>query len=247
MNASAAGIFCKELCAQNVRCLPSVRYALPRGRSVKHASFAKLLRFAAIALLVVVGSIGHAAAIMSNRPTGLFGSNEIHSSDLRMFPKWRGLLARYADDKRKCEGAPCGKEWHTLLDGLRGHDRMAQLRILNQTLNKKRYAADATNWNALDYWETPFQFLRRGGDCEDYAIAKYLALVELGVPADDMRITIVVDQNLGIAHAILVVAVDGQNWVLDNQIGKVVPTASIRHYRPVYSVNAKGWWLYRVA
>jgi len=209
--------------------------------------FARPFWIAAIALLVAFGSAGEAAAVKSNRPTGLFGSNEIHSSNLQMFPKWRGLLARYADDKRKCEAAACGKEWRALLERLSGRDRMAQLRGVNEALNKKRYISDEANWNKPDYWETPFQFLRRGGDCEDYAIAKYLALVELGVPVDDMRIAVVQDQNLGVAHAILVVAVDGANWVLDNQISKVVPAASIRHYRPVYSVNANGWWLHRVA
>jgi len=164
-----------------------------------------------------------------------------------MFPKWRGLLGRYVEDKLKCETAACGKEWRALIERLRGQERMVQLRTLNQALNKKRYVDDLTNWNKPDYWETPFQFLRRGGDCEDYAIAKYLALAELGVPTDDMRIAIVQDQNLGIAHAILVVTVDGKSWVLDNQISKVVPATSIRHYRPVYSVNEKGWWLHRFA
>jgi predicted transglutaminase-like cysteine proteinase len=209
--------------------------------------FASAIWIAAIALLIAFGDAGEAAAMKSDRPTGLFGSSEIHSGNLQMFPKWRGLLARYADEKRKCEAAACGKQWRSLLEGLRGQDRMAQLRGLNQVFNKTRYIDDETNWNTPDHWETPFQFLRRGGDCEDYAIAKYLALVELGVPVDDMRIAIVQDQNLGIAHAILVVAVDGKSWVLDNQISKVVPAASIRHYRPVYSVNANGWWLHRVA
>jgi predicted transglutaminase-like cysteine proteinase len=55
------------------------------------------------------------------------------------------------------------------------------------------------------------------------------------------------DLNLGLGHAILVVYVEGTPMVLDNQIQKVVPASSIKHYKPVYSVNDTGWWLHRPA
>jgi predicted transglutaminase-like cysteine proteinase len=224
---------------------------LPDCRPLVPGTAARLARLiliaAVVALLGVCGSTNAAAAIKLDQPTGLFGSRELHSTNLQMFPKWRDLLARYAEDKRRCQTAACGKEWRTLIERLRGDDRMAQLRVLNEALNKKPYVDDIANWGKADYWETPFQFLHRGGDCEDFAIAKYFALAELGVPADDMRIVVVQDRNLGIAHAILVVSAVGKSWVLDNQISKVVPAASIHHYRPVYAVNANGWWLYRIA
>jgi predicted transglutaminase-like cysteine proteinase len=60
-----------------------------------------------------------------------------------------------------------------------------------------------------------------------------------------MRIVVVQDLNLGIAHAVLVVYLDGRALVLDNQIDDVVPAAAVRHYRPIYSINERHWWLHR--
>jgi predicted transglutaminase-like cysteine proteinase len=60
-----------------------------------------------------------------------------------------------------------------------------------------------------------------------------------------MKIVVLQDINLGVAHAILVVKYEGRNLVLDNQIGQVVDATRIRHYRPIYSVNEMGWWRHK--
>jgi predicted transglutaminase-like cysteine proteinase len=70
-----------------------------------------------------------------------------------------------------------------------------------------------------------------------------MALRDLGVSVDDMRIVVLNDLNLRIAHAVLAVYVSGKPYILDNQISKVVPASSIHHYQPVYSINENGWWL----
>ncbi|MBM3582838.1 MAG: hypothetical protein FJX37_12840 [Alphaproteobacteria bacterium] len=80
------------------------------------------------------------------------------------------------------------------------------------------------------------------GDCEDYAIAKYVALKMLGFSMDETRVVAVKDLNLKVGHAILVVFVDGKAWVLDNQIPQGIEAAKIRHYDPVFSINEKYWW-----
>lgn len=176
----------------------------------------------------------------------LFGSREIHSANLKMFPKWRGILQRFEDELKSCGTGQCRKkQWQAVIDGLRGKDLMTQLRELNTEMNDKRYITDPVNWNLPDYWATPFQFMRKNGDCEDYAISKYMALRDLGIAPDDMRIVVLNDLNLRIAHAVLAVYVNGKPYILDNQISKVVPATSIRHYQPVYSINENGWWLHR--
>ncbi|MEE8547966.1 MAG: transglutaminase-like cysteine peptidase, partial [Alphaproteobacteria bacterium] len=81
--------------------------------------------------------------------------------------------------------------------------------------------------------------------CEDYAITKYMSLRTLGVPAEDMRIVVLQDMNLRLAHAVLVVYLNDEAFVLDNQIRWVVKETTIRHYRPYYSVNETHWWLHR--
>ena len=86
------------------------------------------------------------------------------------------------------------------------------------------------------------------GDCEDYAIVKYLSLKRLGFEDDDLRVVAVKDLNLKVGHAILVVFwVDTRNGqkralVLDNQVEKVVDARAIRHYEPVFSISGQHWW-----
>lgn len=175
----------------------------------------------------------------------IFGAKSAYATDLKMFPKWRGAMSRFAKELSGCPPETCNKaSWQALIDGLKGADLKTKLKKVHVAMNKYPYIIDPINWNMPDYWATPFQFLRKSGDCEDYAIAKYMALKALGVPADIMRIVVLNDLNLNLAHAVLVVDLDGTPVVLDNQLKGVVAASTIRHYQPVYAVNEKGWWLY---
>ena len=112
-------------------------------------------------------------------------------------------------------------------------------------MNKHPYITDPVNWGVDDYWASIGQFFAKDGDCEDYAIAKFYTLRELGWDNDQMRIVVLQDLNLRVAHAILVVQAGERTLVLDNQINQVVEAAAIRHYRPIFSLNETHWWLHR--
>jgi predicted transglutaminase-like cysteine proteinase len=112
-------------------------------------------------------------------------------------------------------------------------------------MNRARYTLDINNYGESDYWATPVQFFKMDGDCEDYAISKYLSLRALGFEAEQLRVVILDDLNLRVAHAILVVTYNGTQYVLDNQIAQAVPASVIHHYKPIYSLNESNWWLYR--
>ncbi|MBJ9873895.1 transglutaminase-like cysteine peptidase, partial [Citrobacter werkmanii] len=81
--------------------------------------------------------------------------------------------------------------WQQLLIQLRNADEKTQLREVNRFFNiQLRYAEDSDIWHSVDYWATPVESLRKGeADCEDYAIAKYFTLRQLGVADDKLRIT----------------------------------------------------------
>ena len=117
--------------------------------------------------------------------------------------------------------------------------------MVNAFFNRLPYVIDQSNWGASDYWASPLQFLARSGDCEDYAIAKFVTLRQLGFSNDEMRLVILDDLNLGIAHAVLVVAENDRLLVLDNQIPQAVDSRRILHYRAIYSINEERWWLHR--
>jgi predicted transglutaminase-like cysteine proteinase len=51
--------------------------------------------------------------------------------------------------------------------------------------------SDEMQWGVADHWSDPFEtLLSNRGDCEDYAILKYAALLEAGIPEDDVKIVI---------------------------------------------------------
>lgn len=183
----------------------------------------------------------------------LFGSREVRNTNLIPFQKWVGMLARQVEEQGLYEG-PCTarrfnrchlQEWRGLLRAQAGRPPAEQLAAINEFMNRAPYITDPVNYGVPDYWATPIQFFSKDGDCEDYAIAKYFTLRELGLPHDQMRIVVVDDMNLKIPHAILVVYLEGRALILDNQIPTVVAADRIRHYRPIYSINEEGWWLHR--
>jgi predicted transglutaminase-like cysteine proteinase len=157
------------------------------------------------------------------------------------------MFRTFDEEAENCRANPCAhQEWQAIVASLRSKDLMTQLRETNLRMNAKRYIADDGNWGLADYWATPFEFLRKGGgDCEDYAIAKYMMLREVGVSTDDMRIVVVKDLNRGADHAVLAVYIDGTPYVLDNRDSDVAPANSFHSYQPVYSINEHGWWLHR--
>lgn len=138
-------------------------------------------------------------------------------------------------------------EWQALLGRLAGADEKKQLEEVNRFFNAKlRFTDDLATWGQVDYWATPVEALRKGaGDCEDYAIAKYISLRHLGVPSEKLRITYVKALRLNQAHMVLTYYArpDAVPLVLDNLVGGILPASQRSDLLPVYAFNAEGLWL----
>lgn len=122
-----------------------------------------------------------------------------------------------------------------------------KLTLVNDFMNQTPFVDDLAHWGKEDYWATPIEFLStNGGDCEDFSIAKYFTLRELGVPDDKLRITYVKELVIyNQAHMVLAYfpTPDAEPLVLDN-INKTIQPASTRtDLLPVYSFNGSGLWL----
>jgi len=183
-----------------------------------------------------------------------FNSVETRSSNLKPFKKWNKALKRYSRESAKnikgsCKSTEFNKchyeTWMKFLDRIRDKAPLVQLKAVNKYMNRAKYILDITNWGVKDYWASPGEFFARFGDCEDYAIAKYMSLKRLGFKLNQLRVVALRDLNLKIGHAVLVVFLDGKTYVLDNQIKRVVEAKTIRHYQPVFSINDKNWWRHR--
>ena len=86
---------------------------------------------------------------------------------------------------------------------------------------------------------------RGAADCEDYAIAKYFSLRQLGVPSYKLRITYVKALRLNQAHMVLTYypSPGAEPLVLDNLIGEIRPASQRKDLLPVYAFNAEGLYL----
>ncbi|HWE73421.1 MAG TPA: transglutaminase-like cysteine peptidase [Stellaceae bacterium] len=180
----------------------------------------------------------------------LFGSNEVYSSSTHLFKQWTDMLTRADAESRDAQHVCSSRndtacvpaEWQSLIDKMRGLDLRRQVEIANDAMNRHPYVTTMQNWHRSMYWESPFEFLRYGGQCQDYAIAKYMLLRAAGVPTNAMRMVVLRDAALSLDHAVLAVYVDGEPLLLDNLRNTVVPARSVSDYHPYYSINENGWW-----
>ena len=137
-------------------------------------------------------------------------------------------------------------KWREILLSDPHMDEAKKLELVNRFFNTLPFVSDLEHWGKLDYWAAPEEFLAtNGGDCEDFAIAKYLTLREIGVPAERMRITYVKAMTLNQAHMVLTYysRPDAEPLVLDNLQSSIKPASQRQDLVPVYSFNGDNLWL----
>ena len=120
-----------------------------------------------------------------------------------------------------------------------------QLMLINRFFNRPKFVSDMLHWGEEDYWATPVELLTTyAGDCEDFAIAKYLTLKSIGVPDDQLRIVYVKALELNQAHMVLAwyPEPDADPLILDNLINDIKPASQRPDLEPVYSFNGEGLW-----
>ncbi len=141
---------------------------------------------------------------------------EVAEQPIAQLTEWTLTVARHRQQilsQDTCAARGCMSVWNTALATLRNTSPGNLLRDVNRLVNRAEYVADSA---VADRWSTPTELLQFGGDCEDFAIAKYLLLREMGVPAASMRVVIMRATSALESHAVLVVHAAGQDFVLDN-------------------------------
>jgi len=139
--------------------------------------------------------------------------------------------------------------WDKMLEkAKRSKKTVKKLKTVNDFFNKMKYMSDIKVWKKKDYWAAPFEFMGVGaGDCEDYAIAKYFALIAIGIPDKKLKITYVkLKHKNGRLEAHMVLNYyhkpTSTPIVLDSA-NKTLQLASKRKdLKPIYSFNASGLW-----
>jgi len=175
----------------------------------------------------------------------LLGTSEKKDRNLKAFTKWTGMFSRFDRQLKQQANIDIVRAWQTDINKMQGQSMIDMVRGVNKLVNQTRYIVDQRNWGKSDYWATPVEFLKRGGDCEDFAIAKYAALRSLGFPEERLRVAIVQDTVKNIPHAVLVAYTDEGAFILDNQIKTLVDAERKGRYRPIFSINRQAWWLHK--
>lgn len=126
------------------------------------------------------------------------------------------------------------------LAGLQGATTEEKLKGVNNFFNRVPYGSDKKVFGISDYWATPYEFLARDkGDCEDYAIAKYFALLELGIDSSKLYLTYVRVKGYKQAHMVLSYyeTKSSMPLVLDSLNKRVLPAAKRTDLKPIYNLN----------
>lgn len=138
------------------------------------------------------------------------------------------------------------QQWEKIANLKTPLEHAEKLHLVNTFFNRAEFKDDIEHWGKEDYWATPVELLAtNAGDCEDYSIAKYFTLRELGIPDDQMKITYVKAVKLNQAHMVLAYYPEpgAEPLILDNLVKDIRPASKRPDLVPVYSFNGEGLWL----
>ncbi|MHC2254503.1 putative transglutaminase-like cysteine proteinase [Bradyrhizobium embrapense] len=200
----------------------------------------------------------NAASLLSPGPATLlrkstepFGLTTSPLAGGGLHDKWLGVQRQLADELVQiaaCESdragcaSPEALRFLAIVDAGRARNGRARLGEVNRAINLAiRPGSDLATYGEPDVWATPLATFARGsGDCEDYAIAKFVALGKAGVAPDDLRIVVMHDLLGGEDHAVVAARLDGHWLTLDNRRMTMIEDADIRNFRPTFVIDQNG-------
>jgi predicted transglutaminase-like cysteine proteinase len=179
-----------------------------------------------------------------------FGLTAFPVSGGDVVTKWRGvvaeirgerdILARCSDNAEPCPTA--ARSFLAIVARGRALSGRARIGVINRAINLAiRPMSDLAQWGVPDRWSAPLETFTSGrGDCEDYAIAKYLALTEAGIADDDVRLVIVRNTAAAEDHAVVAARLDNEWIMLDNRWLTLVEDADMANAVPLFVLDHSG-------
>ena len=179
-----------------------------------------------------------------------FDTDDHYLVDASHHGPWSALMEQHAQDQQVLDACIADKRQcprylrgvHRIVNGGRDLSERQQLSLVNQFINR-RHAIRQNEYRPRgdDGWKSMSTFLKEGGDCEDFAIAKYFLLRELGFESDDLRVVVVWDRKARAYHALLAVNTEPRAVLLELDNSMRTGGAQ-RDYRFLYSINEIGVW-----
>jgi predicted transglutaminase-like cysteine proteinase len=158
------------------------------------------------------------------------------------------VLTLCQEDRSLCRSLPAQK-FLVIVDDAKAREGRARLGEINRAINLAiRPVSDIVQYGSIDVWSSPLATFTTGaGDCEDYAIAKLVALRLAGVAAEDLRLVILRDTMRQEDHAMVAVRLDGRWLTLDNRHLVMIEDTQLRHYQPTFVIDRNGVREYRAS
>jgi predicted transglutaminase-like cysteine proteinase len=226
--------------------------------------FGKLHAWRAVAIACGLFWLGSASNLraeapdapeMAQQPFGLSASPVVGGG---VQQKWLSVQRRLDDELVQlalCDGdrdgcvSPAALRLLALVDAARAREGRARIGEINRAVNLSiKAVSDLAQYGEVDLWTSPLVTFGRGaGDCEDYAIAKFVALRLAGIGASNLRIVIVHDPLRGEDHAIAAARLDGRWLTLDNRRMAMVEDIDAKNYRPLFVLDDTGAMRYETA
>jgi predicted transglutaminase-like cysteine proteinase len=209
------------------------------------------ISFAPVAELNAASLLSPGPAQLLRKSTEPFGLPTALLSEGGLNDKWLGVQRQLADELVQlalCDGdrencvSPEALRFLAIVDAGRQRDGRARLGEINRSINLAiRPGSDLVLYGQIDVWTPPLvTFAKGAGDCEDYAIAKFVALRQAGVAADDLRIVVMHDVLSGEDHAVAAARLDGHWLLLDNRRMAMIEDSDIRNFRPTFVIDRHG-------
>jgi predicted transglutaminase-like cysteine proteinase len=158
----------------------------------------------------------------------------------KKLPAQHRILMRCRASAAACPVA--AKRFLAILDRALAQQGWARIAEINRAINLNiRPVDDMTQYGVSDFWATPLMtFSSNAGDCEDYAIAKYVALQEIGMAEDDLRLVVIHDRDSNVDHAVAAVRYDGSWLILDNRTLDMRHDAELAEFEPLFAIDREG-------
>jgi predicted transglutaminase-like cysteine proteinase len=150
------------------------------------------------------------------------------------------ILAYCRADSGLCTSA--ASKFIRIIDAARNRVGRSRLSEINQTVNLAiRPMSDLAQYRVMDIWASPLMTFNSGaGDCEDYAIAKYVALQEIGMAPDDLRLVLVHDHAVNQDHMVVAARDHGEWLILDNRTMWVIADREMSLVTPLAALGDDG-------
>jgi predicted transglutaminase-like cysteine proteinase len=189
----------------------------------------------------------HNASAVETEPFGLDAEPVM---DGEILAKWDGVesqieeenqvLARCGDGNSWCPWA--ARRFLSIVNDGQARNGRARVGVINRGINLSIVpTTDLVQWGVADHWSTPLEtFTTQRGDCEDYAIAKYVALRAAGVPQQDVRLIVVREDAERENHAVVAVRLAGEWLILDNRWLALVRDREMSRATPLYELDGNG-------